>query len=184
MGRGFENFYVVTGGPGAGKTTLLDRLARDGVATVPEAGRGVIQAQSAIDGPALPWRDKALFARLILGWELRSYREATASPDGGPVLFDRGIPDVIGYRRLEGLPIPDHLVRAAEACRYNPQVFVAPPWPAIYRQDAERRQDLETAERTYAAMAAIYTDLGYALTELPRTDVETRAAFVAARIGR
>lgn len=183
MVRTIENLHVVTGGPGAGKTTLLDRLAQGGVVFAPEAGRGVIQAQTAIDGPALPWRDKALFAELMLGWELRSYREALARPNGGPVLFDRGAPDIVGYLRLEGLPIPDHVMRAAESCRYNRRVFIAPPWPEIYRQDAERRQDPETAERTYAAMAATYRELDYELTELPRAAVEARAAFVAARIG-
>lgn len=75
-------FFIVTGGPGSGKSTLLDALERTGFARSHEAGRGVIRDQVAIDGPALPWRDRAAFAELMLNWEmLRTIsREARAGP--------------------------------------------------------------------------------------------------------
>jgi hypothetical protein len=38
----------------------------------------------------------------MLAWEMRSYREAVSAPS--PIIFDRRIPDVIGYLRLCGLP--------------------------------------------------------------------------------
>jgi predicted ATPase len=47
----FERFHVVTGGPGSGKTTLIEALARRGYAHTVEAGRAIIQDQTAIDGP-------------------------------------------------------------------------------------------------------------------------------------
>ncbi|WP_111429330.1 AAA family ATPase [Rhodobacteraceae bacterium DSL-40] len=169
-------FHVITGGPGSGKSTLLARLADWGIAQSDEAGRAIIRDQSAIDGPALPWRDRALFAELMLSRELHSYRAAAAS--SGPVIFDRGIPDVIGYLRLEGLPVPPHLLRAAESFRYNARVFFAPHWPEIYRNDAERRQDPETARRTCEAMIAVYADCGYRIVELPCAPVEVRAEFI------
>src|SRR5690606_24846529 len=40
-----DRFVVVTGGPGSGKTTLMSALAAEGVRTMPEAGRGIIQDQ-------------------------------------------------------------------------------------------------------------------------------------------
>lgn len=176
-----SSFHVLTGGPGSGKTTLIEHLAQAGYHHVPEAGRGIIQAQLAIDGPGLPWRDRALFAEMMLGWEMRSATIARGLP--GPVLFDRAVPDIIGYLRLEGLPVPDHLLRAAGQLRYNRRVFIAPPWPAIYRQDTERRQDPETARLTYEAMVAVYGDLGYDLVELPRVGLADRAAFIRAEVG-
>ncbi|NMJ41213.1 AAA family ATPase [Roseomonas sp. JC162] len=176
-----RDFIVFTGGPGAGKTTLVEHLAREGLACCPEAGRGIIRAQAAIDGPALPWRDQALFGELMLGWEMRSHEAARLRPR--PVLFDRGVPDVIGYLRLEGLPVPGHLLRAAERLRYRRQVFVAPPWPEIYRQDMERRQDADTARRTCDAMRETYGSLGYDLIDLPLAPVEERAAFVRDALG-
>ncbi|MBR0652613.1 AAA family ATPase [Roseomonas terrae] len=174
-------FIVITGGPGSGKTTLIERLASEGYAHAPEAGRAIIQAQTAIDGPALPWRDKELFAELMLGWEMRSHAMMQGHP--GPVLFDRGVPDIIGYRRLEGLPVPAHLSGAAHLCRYAKRVFLAPFWPEIYGRDAERRQDGETARRTCQVVAQAYADLGYEIVELPCRPVTERAALIRGMIG-
>lgn len=119
-----DRFFVLTGGPGSGKTTLIEALRQAGFATSVEAGRGIIRDQSAIGGTALPWSDRALFAELMLSWEMRSYRAAAEL--AGPVFFDRGVPDTIGYLRLCGLPVPGHLTSAAMEFRYARRVFVAP----------------------------------------------------------
>src|SRR5690349_6784546 len=105
-------FHVITGGPGSGKTTLIGALARAGYAHTVEAGRAIIQDQLAIDGPGLPWRDPLAFAELMLSWELRSYRMAEQAT--GPVFFDRGVTDLVGYLALVGRPVPAHIARAAE----------------------------------------------------------------------
>ena len=130
-----DRFYVITGGPGSGKSTLVEALVRQGVTAMPEAGRAIIQDQLAIGGEALPWRDRSAFAELMLSWEMRSYREALKRT--GTVVFDRGVPDVVGYLRLCGLPVPPRMVKAAEVFRYSRCVFIAPPWLEIYAQDAE-----------------------------------------------
>ncbi|MEU8540595.1 AAA family ATPase [Streptomyces sp. NPDC048717] len=172
---------MITGGPGSGKSTLIDRLQAAGFARSYEAGRGVIQDQRAVGGPGLPWQDPGLFAELMLCWELRSYRGAPTGP-GPAVFFDRGIPDIVGYLRVEGRPVPAHLDTAARTFRYHPRVFIAPPWPEIYRQDTERRQSPAEAERTHAAMVETYTAYGYELVELPRASVVDRVRFVTARL--
>ncbi|MBB5158269.1 AAA family ATPase [Saccharopolyspora phatthalungensis] len=171
-----ECFVVITGGPGAGKTALVDRLAATGLARSPEAGRGVITDQLAIGGRALPWADRVLFAELMLSWDLRSYHQARRQ--SSPVIFDRALPDIVGYLRLNDLPVPEHVHTAAQRFRYRNRVLLAPFWPEIYRQDGERKQSLYEAERTYEHMAAAYTDYGYELVHLPRTTVEQRARFV------
>lgn len=171
---------VVTGGPGSGKTSLIEALAAAGHATSPEAGRAVIRRQQAIDGQALPWRDRALFAELMLDRELEAH--ARAEDATGPVFFDRGVPDVVGYLALCGLPVPPHVERAAREVRYDRRVFIAPVWPEIFAQDAERRQDLDEAQRTFDAMAAAYPRFGYEVVELPRVPVAERLAFVLSRL--
>jgi predicted ATPase len=175
-----DNFHVVTGGPGSGKSSVIDALARQGFRHMPEAGRAIIQDQVDIGGDALPWADRETFATLMLAWEMRSYREAQAVD--GPVLFDRGIPDIIGYRQLCGLPVPRPALRAAARRRYARQVFLAPHWPAIFTQDAERKQDAAEAEATCRAMAEIYAGFGYELVPLPRATVAERADFIRRRI--
>ena len=111
---------------------------------------------------------------------MRSYREALASP--GSVIFDRGIPDVIGYLRLCGLFMPPSAIRAADQRRYARKVFIAPHWPAIFVQDAERKQSRVEAEATYYAMVEAYTGLGYALVPLLLAPISERAKFVRDRI--
>lgn len=167
---------VLTGGPGSGKTTLLEALATAGHATSPEAGRAIIRRQQAIDGEALPWKDRALFAELMLDRELEAHARAESAD--GPVFFDRGVPDVVGYLTLCGLPVPAHVERAAQNIRYDRRVFIAPVWPEIFGQDAERKQDLDEARRTFDAMAETYPRFGYELIELPRAPVAERLDFV------
>nr|WP_313039503.1 AAA family ATPase [Brevundimonas diminuta] len=167
---------VLTGGPGSGKTTLLEALATAGHAISPEAGRAIIRRQQAINGEALPWKDRALFAELMLDRELEAHARAESAD--GPVFFDRGVPDVVGYLTLCGLPVPAHVERAAQDIRYDRRVFIAPVWPEIFGQDAERKQDLDEARRTFDAMAETYPRFGYELIELPQAPVVERLAFV------
>ena len=171
-----DNLIVITGGPGSGKTSLIAALGTAGFDVTVEAGRGVIQDQVAIGGDALPWRDPAAFAELMLAWEMRSYHMARER--SGPVFFDRGVPDVLGYLRLMQLPVPAHVERAAEVFRYSLRVFIAPPWREIFRQDAERKQDFAEAERTHAAMAETYAGLGYELVMLPCVSIQERMSFI------
>lgn len=172
QGRGF----VVTGGPGAGKTTLVEALARAGLRVMPEAGRAVIQDQAAIDGPGRPSIDPPLFAELQLAHDLARHREALNGE--GVTVFDRGIIDVIGYLRLIGRQPPAHFIEAARRFRYDRRVFVAPPWMAIYVNDAERIQDFAEAVATHAAVTAAYVEAGYELIDLPLADVQARERFV------
>jgi len=175
-----DHLHVITGGHGSGKTSLIDALAAEGVRHMPEAGRAIIRDQVDIGGSALPWADREAFATLMLAWEMRSYREAVGAP--GPIIFDRGIPDVIGYLRLCGLPVPATAFQAAEQRRYASRVFIAPPWPAIFEQDTERKQTPAEAEATFHAMVDTYSGLGYELVTLPLAAVAERAKFVLERI--
>lgn len=171
-----DHMFVVTGGPGSGKTSLIEALTRRGLRCMPEAGRAIIQDQVRIGGTALPWADRSAFAELMLGWELRSYHEASSI--AGTVMMDRGIPDVMGYLMLCGLPVPSHVEAAAKLHRYNQGVFVAPYWEEIFTRDTERKQDREEAEATARVMVQTYSQLGYNIVELPRVGIEARANFV------
>lgn len=172
-----DHIFIVTGGPGSGKSSLIEALTWRGYRSMPEAGRAIIQDQVRIGGSALPWADRAAFAELMLSWEMRSWHEAAAMTD--IVIMDRGIPDVIGYLTLCGLPVPAHVEAAAKLCPYNRRVFLAPYWEDIFTQDTERKQDRAEAEATGRIMAETYTGLGYRIVELPLAGIEARADFVA-----
>lgn len=171
--------FVVTGGPGAGKSTLITALADAGVRTFEEAGRAILRQQDAIGDPAHAARDPLAYAEAMLQWDMRSYAEAERH--SGPVVFDRGVADTMGYLRLIGLPVPAHIGRAARLFRYADPVLVAPPWREIYVHDAERNHAWELAVATHDEVRAVYVELGYAVVDLPLADVGTRVRFVLDR---
>lgn len=182
MHSGSDRFFVLTGGPGAGKTTLVEALKARGYATTEEAGRGVIREEMGNNGSGLPWLDRAGFAELMFEWELKSYRDAERRD--GPVVFDRGLPDTIGYLRLEDLEVPAWMEEQAWRLQYNKRVFIAPPWREIFGNDEERRQSWSVAVRTYEIMVETYSDYGYELIEVPRAPVEERVEFMRGEIRR
>jgi len=175
------NFHVLTGGPGSGKSALIAALRGEGHTVVEESAREIIQAQLAIGGNAVHWGNRRLFAELMLSHAIADYMRLAEA--AGPVFFDRGVTDLLGYCRLTGMAVPAHFRRAAEIYRVNASIFVAPPWEAIYRNDVERKQDFAEAVATYEAVVAGYREAGYDLVELPRASVSERVAFVLDGIG-
>jgi len=127
-------------------------------------------------GRALPWDDRQLFAERMLALDIERYEKLSRS--SAPVFFDRGIVDVAGYLRLSAPPISETVAHAVEQYRYNRRGFLAPYWPGIYVQDAERKQHPDEAARTCDVMRAVYSEHGYELLELPRADVRERVRFV------
>ncbi len=177
-----DRFVVITGCSGGGKSMLLAELARRGFTVVPEAGRQIVREQDWTGGDALPWTAPVRFAELAVSRCVQGLIGVAREP--GPVFFDRGpVDQLAGLERL-GLPVPASVAGAAARCRYNRTVFVAPPWPAIFAADAERRHDLDEALAEYGPLRTAYARLGYDLVDLPLTGVVARADFVLERLGQ
>jgi predicted ATPase len=96
-----DGFFVVTGGPGAGKTTLLQELQKRRFACIPEVAREIIKEQVAVEGDALPWKNKELYLQMMFDRSVDSYR-AAQSNNNSTVFFDRGIPDSLTYAEIIG----------------------------------------------------------------------------------
>jgi predicted ATPase len=116
----------------------------------------------------------------MLSHALVDYARLAADPS--PAFFDRGAPELVGYFPLVGLPTPPHFREAARIYRYAPVVFAAPPWPEMYVNDAERKQDFAEAIRSYDVAVATYRETGYAVMELPKSSVAERVGFVLGRL--
>lgn len=169
-------FHIITGGPGSGKSTLLEALGSLGATCSPEVSRELIRQQAALEGGALPWTDLDAFSLLASAAIMQRHDEALSAPK--PCFFDRGLPDVIGYLRHGRRPVPEAILKAHEQCRYSRDVFILPPWPDIYVNDAERPQSMREAEALHHALADTYLWLGYRLHEVPRLPAPARAEWV------
>lgn len=169
---------VVTGAPGGGKSTLLEAVAHYEIATGPEVARTILQAPG---GMELRANDPQGFAMAMLEAQRDSW-EKFSNVDG-PVLFDRGFADIVGFLQVEGLEVPAPIDRVCREYRYRGPIFHARPWRAIYRQDAERIQTWDEAVASDAAVAAAWRHYGYTLIPLPETSPQQRAQFVLDHLG-
>jgi predicted ATPase len=176
-----NNYFVLTGAFGSGKSTLLERLRSRRIRRIVEPARPILAEQRSIQGNGVPDKDPRLFIELMLSRMLSTYRQNEGSV--GPVLFDRGIPDLLGYAGLFGFQFPPG-ERAAEIYRYNPLVFIAPAWEQIYRTDDERTVPFSVARDFGNSICRIYERLGYTLIELPCVSADERADFVLDCTGR
>lgn len=175
-----QNFFVLTGGPGSGKSTIIDTLSAMGYKTVQEVGRSIIQQQMESCGDALPWDNRERYSQLMLSHSIRDYKSLIDKKE--LYFFDRGVPDVLGYRHLERIRGNKEYLEATQIYRYNPVVFIFPPWREIYANDRERKQDFELAKATYHVMVRTYKEAGYSLVEVPRKTINKRLKFIEDRI--
>jgi predicted ATPase len=153
---------------------LVAELGRRGFAVVEEPGRRIVKEQLASGGSALPWVDPIAFARRAISTALAD-RSAAESLDGW-VFFDRGLVDAAAaLQHLTGEPA---LATLCQPSRYHQRVFLAPPWPEIYRTDPERRHGLDVAMTEYPRLLKAYTSLGYEISILPKVGIPERADFV------
>jgi len=166
---------LITGCSGAGKSTLLQEMQVRGYDWIKEPGRRVIRAEERMGGAGVPWQNAERFCRLCL-------KMAAADWDGariGTAVFDRGVFDAAVH--LERLGYPDDAIRYFVDYRYDIMVM-APPWPALFEQDTDRRHSLDDAIAEYEALAATARRLGYAPEILPEAGVSARADWLESLI--
>lgn len=106
---------------------------------------------------------------------------ANVSRAGEWVFHDRGLVDAAcALEHATGVPAEQTMQRYN---RYFDRVFLAPPWPEIYRTDDERQQPLAEAVAEYRRLLETYTQLGYDICILPKVSVVERAEFVLSELG-
>jgi predicted ATPase len=173
MNETSDNLVVISGCSGGGKSTLLAELARRGYAIIEEPGRRIVSAELSSGGTALPWIDMEAFARRAVSMALADHTQA---PDSDWVFFDRGLIDAASALHHVG---GDGLLLTLKLHhRYNPIVFMTPPWPDIYATDSGRQHDFDAAEAEYERLMRDYRTLGYATVILAKTTTSERADMV------
>lgn len=165
---------VITGGPGTGKTTLLRLLNEKGYPCHSEISRNVIREQLECGSDLLPWKDVAGFSKLVSDGQVKQYHEAI---EGLWNFYDRGVPDVLAYLRKANI-YEEELEERPLQYPYFKTVFLTPPWPEIYSQDAERRENLTEMLSIHEALYDVYHDFGYRVLEVPKISIHKRLDFI------
>src|ERR1700694_2362422 len=127
-----RNYYVIISGcSGAGKSSWLRELADRGYRVFAEPGRQIIKEQNFIGGDGIPSKDVNKFVELCVSPSMHNMINAAATHSY--VFFDRSIID--NFNGLEQMKsgAPAHIRKAVQTFRYNKKVFMAPPWPAMFR---------------------------------------------------
>lgn len=132
------NFFVITGGPGVGKTDLTRGIGQTRFSVCSRSSPGDYPGTNLRNGDALPWANIPAYTQLMLSRSVESFKQHQKQES--VLFFDRGIPDTLAYVHLTHQSPSPELQHAVQDFRYNPQVFILPPWPEIYETDSERNK--------------------------------------------
>lgn len=167
---------VITGGVGSGKTTIVNALREDRRIWIgDEKAIDIVKEQLASGGSLLPWIKPSEFWKPIT--QIRINLFETCPIHTYCCIFDRGIPDPIGFLKLEGINPPDELIFASMKYRYD-IIFWTPPWKEIYVNTPERPQTWNEAESLGILLRQAYESIGYKTVEIPKGSVEYRSNFI------
>lgn len=163
---------VLSGCSGGGKSTLLAAMRARGVVCFDEPGRRVVA--EGISPVATP-----------LDFALRALELAEAAYHAAPEgvsLYDRSALDALVWFARAGQDLPARWADAWGRLRYDALVYMVPPWPEIYRQDAVRQHDLRAALAEYRALCHRLPEHGYSIRIVPKLPVAARADWLAAEL--
>ncbi len=173
--------YVLSGCSSGGKSTLLEELRRRGFAVFEEPGRQIVREEEATGGDALPWVNPEAFAAMAIEMSVAAFDRAASMT--GPVFYDRSFLDAISYvAHIDG-HLKDSHRQLVDERRYADLVFLTPPWPEIFEQDAERQASFDDAVAEYDRLLQSFAEFGYNAIVLPKASVKERTDFVLDRIG-
>lgn len=170
-----NNYFILTGATGAGKSTIVKELRKLGITCIDEPARQILAEQRSIQGAGVPDKDQTLFTNLMLSRSIYQYKQM--QDHKGPIIFDRGIPDNIGYAQLFNLNTRVTL-NASREFRYHKIVFFLPGWKDIYENDDERKMSFEQANQFGHDIKKIYEELGYNIVDIPFSTPLSRAEFI------
>jgi predicted ATPase len=168
-------YYIITGAMGGGKSTIIEYLLKNKMACIAEPAREILSEQRSIKGDGVPEINSDLFTKLMLSRSIHNYKQNIIAKT--PVIFDRGIPDMIAYADLFQLDTEIYY-NASEYYKYNNTVLLLKGWEGIYATDDERKMTFEQANNFGNKVEEIYHKLGYNIIEVPKVNIEERIKFI------
>ena len=165
-----REIHALIGPNGAGKSTLI-QLTAGGLA--PDAGLVRLSGRDVTTLGAAARAQKGLgrtFQVSSLAMDFTVLQNVVLGALGANGYVMRFFAPIMGDAELRD--------RAMAARPYHQTVFLAPPWEALFANDAERRHSFEDAVAEHDRLGPAYAELGYRVVPLPKTGVAERVAFV------
>lgn len=180
MNNSYVNKYIITGGPGFGKSTVINCLRALGIMVIPEAARYVIDRNSIAGQDLLTISSRYTFDKYIIKIMVEQYLQCNKSK---LTLYDRGIPDLIAWRKYFKMNCDD-VIELAHQYKYENMVFITKPWIEIYSQNVNRPFSFDASCEINTILGDVYTDLGYTLEYLPNDTNEARVDFILGKLSQ
>ena len=143
-----------------------------------EPGRRIVSDELSRNGEALPWVNLKKFAGRAV--EMARSDLKRMQEFDGIVFFDRGMVDAAVALEFAGGESYRSVLGVTR--QYSKTVFLAPPWPEIFKNDAARKHGFREAKGEYLRLETALADMGYDTCELPKVPVLDRVAFVLNKI--
>lgn len=174
---------VITGGPGTGKTSIIAELKNQNYHCFDEIIRSLTieakeenHASKHISNPIGFVNNPLDFNTRLLNGRLDQFKQA-AFIEKPLVFFDRGIPDVLAYMSFFNQSYSEDFINICQKNRYS-DIFLLPPWGAIYTVDNERFESFDEALKIHDYLEDIYKKLGYNIIEVPFGSIQERTNFI------
>jgi predicted ATPase len=174
---------VITGGPGTGKTSIINTLKNNNyhcfdeiIRTLTLEAKKESDKSNHISNPIAFVKDPMEFNLKLLNGRVEQFIEAN-SITSQLCFFDRGIPDVLAYMKFFKQDYGNSFDKACLEYKYT-QVFILPPWEAIYKSDNERFETFSEAVKIHEFLKLVYTSYGYNIYEVPFGSLENRTDFI------
>ena len=166
--------YIITGAPGTGKTTLINLLQKNGHLVFEEISRKIIISEQQTYGHKTPWDDVVGFSNLVYQQTVK----ALNTPILKHAFVDRGLADTIAYLQLKQQPISSSFLQFDYQKFYYKTVFFCPLWKEIYKQDTQRLQSFEEANKLQQLLLSTYKSLGFSILLVPKATPLERLDFI------
>ena len=123
----------------------------------------------------MPEKDIRSFQQEVLKRRLVFYN----SVENNELAFsDRAIPDQIAFARYRGFGVSNILADNVQRFRYNPMVFITPPWQEIYKNDLVRPESFKEACELHQVILDVYREFDYLTVEIPCVNIQQRTDFI------
>jgi predicted ATPase len=175
-----NRLIVISGCSSGGKSTILSEFKNSGYSVVPEVGREIVKEQLEANTGITPWQEPKKFCELLIARSIEAYNAVRKIPfvKGEAIFFDRSFLEGISYFQTLKIKEAHKYDPIINELRFDPTIFMAPPWEELFSHDKERQHSFNEAVAEYKRLLKFYPRQGYSIIEIPKDSVKERVEWI------